>query len=85
MAESIRLRSKEEDVDDPKCNVCGEPKSAHVATETGPFTHPREARGEGTYELVREAYIQGGGAWYDDAHIAPVYRFVPASMHDRKE
>lgn len=37
----------------------------------------REARGEGVYELVREGYIQGGGAWLDDAHIAPVYRFVP--------
>jgi hypothetical protein len=66
---------------DPICNVCGEPKSAHVATDAGPLTHPREARGEGTYELVRPGYIQGGGAWLDDAHIAPTYRFVPTQEH----
>jgi len=35
------------------CKICGEPKSEHVATESGPLTHPREARGEGQYRLLR--------------------------------
>lgn len=61
---------------DPKCNICGELKSAHLATDKGPHTHPREARGEGVYELVRQGHIQGGGAWLDDEYIEPVYRFV---------
>ena len=38
--------------DDPVCNVCGDRKSAHVSTAKGPYTHPREARGEGVYEEV---------------------------------
>jgi hypothetical protein len=45
--------------DDPTCNICGEPKSAHIATSEGPFTHPREARGEGKYVLAR-SWTQGG-------------------------
>jgi hypothetical protein len=63
-------------MNDPKCGVCGEPKSAHVATEKGEFTHPREARGEGHYELVRDGYTHGGESWYDDKYVPPLYRFV---------
>lgn len=61
-------------MDDPKCNVCGEPKSAHVPTDKGPFTHPREARGEGTYELVSywEGFDFNTGEWRRDE----TYRFV---------
>lgn len=44
-------------MEDEKCNVCGEPRSAHVKTEKGPLTHPREARGEGTYQFV--SYWEG--------------------------
>lgn len=61
---------------DPICNVCGEPKSAHVATEKGPFTHPREARGEGRY--VFGSYWEGldfkSGQWRREDH----YVFVEA-------
>lgn len=35
--------------DDPICTICNERKSLHVATAKGPYTHPREARGEGFY------------------------------------
>lgn len=59
------------------CGVCGEPRHAHVTTAAGPETHPREARGEGRYALVREGYIHGGGAWEDDTYMPPVYRFIP--------
>lgn len=48
-----------------------------MSTDAGPLTHPREARGEGAYELVRAGYMHGGGAWYDDEYVNPVYRFVP--------
>jgi hypothetical protein len=41
----------EETLTDLLCRICNEPLSAHVATEAGPFTHPREARGEGRYVL----------------------------------
>lgn len=63
--------------DDRICDVCGEPKSAHVATEAGPLTHPREARGEGRYELVRAGYWMAG-SWPgdEDVPVAPFYRFV---------
>ncbi len=62
--------------DDPICNVCGEPKSAHVATEKGPLTHPREARGEGIYEFVSywEGFDFSRGEWRRDEN----YRFVPS-------
>jgi hypothetical protein len=46
------------------CTVCGEPRHAHVATDKGPLTHPREARGEGIYEVHRGT--QGFGL---DCHI----------------
>jgi hypothetical protein len=67
--------------DDPTCDVCGERKSAHVATDKGPFTHPREARGEGVYEQTSPGHIQGAftpGA--DDYHVGPSYRFVPSAV-----
>jgi hypothetical protein len=66
--------------DDPTCNICSEPKSAHVATEKGDFTHPREARGEGHYEQASPGYIRGGGPWLDDEEVGPSYRFVPSDI-----
>ena len=63
---------------DPVCGVCGERKSAHVATDKGPFTHPREARGEGHYEEVSPAHIEAGYWPGDDETEWPAtYRFVP--------
>lgn len=63
---------------DPICGICGEPKSAHVDTSAGPFTHPREARGEGTYELVREGHFYGSFfPRLDDGYAPPKYVFVP--------
>jgi hypothetical protein len=62
----------------PVCGICHEPRSTHVQTDDGDLTHPREARGEGRYELVREGHMQGGGAWEDDYYVPPVYRFVSA-------
>jgi hypothetical protein len=56
------------------CSICGEPRSAHLPPGE---THPREARGEGTHELVSAGYTHGGGAWYEDRYVPPVYRFVP--------
>lgn len=53
--------------DDPVCLICGERKSKHVATEKGPFTHPREAAGEGTYKLVSRGTLGGGLSLYDGA------------------
>jgi len=64
--------------DDPICSTCGERKSAHIATEKGPLTHPREARGEGTYVLVRGAYTSGAFRPGDaDYEVPPLYKFVP--------
>lgn len=72
--------------DDPKCEICGELRSAHVATPAGPLTHPREARGEGRYELVRAGYTlsgcMGGGPGAPDIDMPPVYRFVPTVSAD---
>ena len=62
---------------DPICSICGEPRSLHVKTDKGPFTHPREARGEGEFVMVSPGHIQGGGSWYDDTEMPPTYRFVP--------
>jgi len=42
-------------------------------------THPKEARGEGRYEMVSPGHIQGGGAWFDDTEWGPTYRFVEAA------
>lgn len=65
---------------DEICGVCGEPKSAHVPTSAGPFTHPREARGEGTYELVSEGGFRGTfSPQLDEVYEPPSYRFVPRS------
>lgn len=65
---------------DPECNICGARLSEHVPTESGPYTHPREAAGEGRYELARPGYTRAG-AWPgdDDIEMPPVYRFVPAA------
>ena len=62
---------------DERCSVCGEPRHAHVATDLGPETHPREARGEGTYELVRPGHIQGGFFPGEEYEVGPTYKFVP--------
>lgn len=67
---------------DPTCAICGERRSAHVSTSRGPLTHPREARGEGTYVLESPGYTMsgamGGGPGPDDVDIAPRYGFQPA-------
>lgn len=69
---------------DPVCDVCGERKSAHVATERGPFTHPREARGEGHYETVRDGHFEGTFfPGFDDTYVKPTYRFVPTKKEVR--
>lgn len=52
--------------DDPKCKICGSPRSAHVATDAGPLTHPREAAGEGTYVLKWAGTFGGGPAGEDE-------------------
>lgn len=65
---------------DPVCSTCGEPKSKHVKTAKGPFTHPREASGEGAYVLVRQAYTLGAMTPGDhDMYVASAYKFVPHS------
>jgi hypothetical protein len=51
--------------DDPTCRICGARKSLHVATDKGPFTHPREASGEGVYVLVGSGTL-GFGPMHDD-------------------
>lgn len=69
--------------DDPVCGVCGERRSLHVPTEAGPLTHPREARGEGTYEMVSPGWTMSGAMGSttlgitDDIEIPPSYKFVP--------
>lgn len=63
---------------DELCSICGEPRSAHVATEAGPLTHPREARGEGRYVQVAPGYTMGMGVLTDDIDVAPRYEFVPS-------
>jgi hypothetical protein len=61
--------------DDPKCNICGSKKSEHVPTDKGPFTHPREAAGEGKY--VRTGYgTIGFGPARDDEEWER-WEFVP--------
>jgi hypothetical protein len=63
---------------DPICSTCGEPKSKHVATAKGPYTHPREARGEGTYVIVRQGYTMGAFSPGDDPMEMPArYEFRP--------
>ena len=59
------------------CRVCGEPRSAHVATAAGELTHPREARGEGKYRLVASGTI--GAYWPGDDDLPwERYEFVPS-------
>lgn len=60
-----------------RCGVCGEPRSAHVPTDEGPLTHPREARGEGVYVQTRAPYISGGYWPGDDWEMPATYTFVP--------
>ena len=63
---------------DPLCTTCGEPKSAHVRTAKGPYTHPREARGEGEYVVVSQGYTAGAMTpGEDDMYVPPRYKFVP--------
>jgi hypothetical protein len=61
--------------DDPICTTCGEKKSAHVKTDKGPYTHPREARGEGTYVLVRGGYTYAGYAPGVYGVVQPIWEF----------
>jgi hypothetical protein len=67
---------------DPICSICGETKSAHLPTQNGPLTHPREARGEGKYVLVREGYTLGRGPALNDIEIEPLYRFEPIEQDE---
>ena len=67
------------------CVVCGEPRSAHVATVLGPLTHPREARGEGCYRRIGGGSYSAGlncsrcpGGICDGHAIEPTWEFVPA-------
>lgn len=64
---------------DEICNICGEPKSAHVPTDKGPLTHPREARGEGEYVQVSPGHIEGS-FWpdQDETHTPAAWMFVPS-------
>ena len=68
---------------DEICRICSEPRSAHVSTAKGPFTHPREARGEGTYRIVSSGTMgfgvdcsECGGPCSMD-HPYETYEFVP--------
>ncbi len=71
---------------DPICTTCDEPKSAHVATAKGPFTHPREARGEGTYVQVAGGVTLGAMTpGHDDLYIPPRYEFRVAAVNDGGE
>jgi hypothetical protein len=75
-----------DDNNDPKCGVCGERRSVHVPSESGPLTHPREARGEGMYRLVSPGWTMSGAmdssarGWRDDIEIPPSYEFVPKTV-----
>jgi hypothetical protein len=64
-------------VSDETCRICGSPRSAHVATEKGPFTHPREAAGEGVY-VFRGSGTLGLGPIHDDVPWER-WEFVPTS------
>ena len=72
--------------EDPVCRICGERKSAHIATDAGPFTHPREARGEGIYRLVSRGTLGGGLSLYDGALLDDQpyehWEFVPTTAAD---
>lgn len=75
--------------DDPNeiCRVCGEPRSAHVPTEKGQLTHPREARGEGEYRQTGGSFGTqgfglncsecGGACSMDHAYDTRTFKFVP--------
>lgn len=66
--------------DDPRCYICGEPRSAHVPTADGPLAHPREARGEGKYVVSRQAYITTMGCEPGEEIEMPAsYDFVPSA------
>lgn len=45
---------------DETCRICGARRSEHVATDKGPFTHPREAAGEGSYVMTRFGWMPDG-------------------------
>ena len=68
--------------DDTICSICNEPKSAHVATEKGQYTHPREARGEGEYVEVSPGHIQAGFMPGDEYEVGPRYEFRPFKRSD---
>ena len=70
------LRAEAAMSDDPVCEVCGERKSAHVPTDEGPLTHPREARGEGTYEM--RSHWEGFDFNRCEWARYETWRFVPA-------
>lgn len=62
---------------DEKCRICGEPRSAHVATSKGAFTHPREARGEGHYVRTEGGIMGESWPGRGDALEWDRWEFVP--------
>jgi hypothetical protein len=60
---------------DPICRICNEPKSKHVATVLGPYTHPREATGEGRY--VRKSFGHYEVGWTGEYQNWERWEFVP--------
>ena len=59
------------------CLVCGETRSAHVPTEKGPLTHPREARGEGEYIEASPAKSHPGYWPGEEFEVPARYVFRP--------
>jgi len=66
--------------EDPICRICGEPKSKHVPTAKGPFTHTREAAGEGIYRRVSGGHYEVG--WSGEMQHWERWEFVPATPPD---
>lgn len=63
---------------DPTCRICNEPKSKHVATAAGPYTHPREATGEGKY-VLRSAGSSSSFEHGMEAYQWERWEFVPTN------
>jgi hypothetical protein len=75
--------------EDEICCICNEPRSAHVATDKGALTHPREARGEGTYRAYHGTAGFGlmcslcGGPCSQE-HPTMRVEFIPATRRKQK-
>jgi hypothetical protein len=81
MSDEMAMSRLQPEMNDPRCVICQELRSAHVPTEDGPLTCPRLAHKEGRYVLVSPGYILSGAMgsppFTDDIHVDPVYRFEP--------